>query len=171
MKTNKKELGELLEQLDLDDNQVTQTLEDIQLGDELLDQFDRIPVDPAILSRVEAKMRQIPVPQPRTAGNGWRQVAVMAASLLIVLGLTILIKPSSQADAYFESELDGYWQQSFVMENETKRQVDDMILSEVLQCWSDVEWDVDDILDPQDDGQQNPLDVSRNDWMGHRLCE
>ena len=171
MNTHEKELGELLEQLDLDEDQVKDTLEDIQLGDELMDQYDRIEVDPAILSRIEVQLRLAPMARSHTTSNWWREVAVMAASLLIVLGATLYIKPSSQADAAFESETDGYWQQAFVMENETKREVDDMILSEVLQCWADVEWDVDDILDPQDDGQQNPLDVSRNDWIGQQLCE
>jgi len=171
MNTHEKELGELLEQLDLDEDQVKDTLEDIQLGDELMDQFDRISVDPAILTRVDAKIRQTPLLQFQTAGHWWRQVVVMAASLLIVLGVTLFINPSSPYDSYLDDELDGYWQQALVMENETKREVDDMILSEVLQCWSDAEWDVDDILDPQDDGQQNPLDVSRNDWIGHLLCE
>jgi len=171
MNTNEKELGELLGQLDLDENQVIQTLEDIQLGDELLEQYDRIVVDPAILNRVEARLRQVPTPRPETAGNWWREVAVMAASLLIVLGMTILIKPTSQPALLLGDQSDSYWQQAWVMENETKRDVDDMILSEVLQCWSDVEWDVDDILGPLDDGQPNPLDVGQNDWIGHQLCE
>ena len=171
MNTNEKELGELLGQLDLDENQVIQTLEDIQLGDELLEQYDRIAVNPALLRRVEAKMRQAPILQPPTADNWWRQVAVMAASLLIVLGVTILIKPQSTPALLLGDQSDSYWQQAWVMENEIKRDVDDMILSEVLQCWSDAEWDVDDILGPQDDGQPNPLDVSRTNWIGHRLCE
>ncbi len=171
MKTNDKELGELLEQLDLDDNQVVQTLEDIQRGDKLMDQYDRIEVDPALLSRVEAQLRLAPIPRPHTAGNWWLQVAVMAASLLIVLGVTILMKPSSQRDPVLDDELQGYWQQALVIENETKREVDDMILSEVLQCWSDAEWEVDDILGPENDGYQNPLEIGRSDWIGHQLCE
>jgi len=171
MNIKEKELVELLEQLDLDEKRAKQTLEDIQRVDELLEQYDQIEVDPVILDRVEAQLLRAPISPSHTESSWWRQVAVMAAALLMVLGVTILIRPQSQTSTVLDDELDGYWQQALVMENETKRDVDGMILSEVLQCWSEAEWEVSEILGAEDDGQQNPLQIGRSDWIGHQLCE
>jgi len=171
MNHNKIELGELLEQLDLDENQIRQTLADIQRGDELLEQCDRIVVDPALINRVAARLRRAPTSQSHIAGNRWLSVAALAASLLIVLGVTILIKPASPPAISLGDESDSYRQQAWMREFEIKRDVDDMILSEVLHCWSEAEWEVDDILGPKNDGPQNPLNVGRSPWSGPRFVE
>ena len=168
-----KELYDLLMKHNMSENQAQAAVDDIRRGDDLMCRHDRLQVDPTILARTKARVRQEPDrSQRRRTGYDWGQrTAVQAAALIIAMGLIIYLMPQKTFGPHPNEDTSAYWYQVLVQENEFDQEINDMFLSEVLKCWSEVEWKVDDILGPDTDSEPNPIDVSRIVWIGHQLCE
>jgi hypothetical protein len=172
------ELNELLANLDLSEDQVRTTLHDIQQGDDLMRLHDQLPIDPAVLTRTKARLQPESIrSQPRPTRFAWPQrAAVQAAALILALGLTIYWSQQNTPKIHPDYLAGSYWQQALIQENDFDRNINDMKLSEVLKCWSEVQWEVDDILDPDSDSEPNPInqnliDVSTIAWIGPDLCQ
>ena len=90
MSTNDKELLDLLAQFSLSEDQLRAAIDDIRRGDDLISRHDQVEVAPAVLARVKAGVReQLSRTERRRVGYGWPlRAAVIAASLIIALGLT-----------------------------------------------------------------------------------
>ena len=75
----------------------------------------------------------------------------------MAMGLSIYWMSQKTGGPLPRDDTSAYWQQALMQENEYDQNVDDMILSEVLQCWSEVEWNVEDILGTDSDGQEDSI--------------
>ena len=168
-----KELYDLLMKHNMSENQTLAAVDDIRRGDDLMRRHNRLPVDPTILARTKARVRQEPDrSQRRRTGYGWGQrAAVQAAALIIAMGLIIYLMPQKTAERHPNEDTSAYWYQVLVQENEVDQEINEMVFSEVLKCWSEVEWEVDDILEPDIDSEPNPIDVSTFSRAGPRFCE
>ncbi|KPK76585.1 MAG: hypothetical protein AMJ79_06185 [Phycisphaerae bacterium SM23_30] len=168
-----KELYDLPVQLALGEDQARAALEEIKQGDDLMRRLDQIQVDPEVLDRTEARVRQAPErSEYKRRDFGWpSRAAVLAASLIIALGLIIYLMPQKTGMPPSDYDTGVYWQQVLIQENEVDQEVSDMVLSEVLKCWSEVDWKVDDILGSDSELEPDSIDVSQTLWAGPRLCQ
>jgi len=159
------ELDQVLAELRYPPDEARQLAQDIRQGEELLRREDSLRPDPAVLARTAQRLREelkrSPAhdqPSPRPAAPSWapwaaRAAAVAALLLLVLSGWWMLGDywskkynppnpgPKTRRQVSFEEGLP-LWELALGQPEETRQEIDSLLLSEVLALWGRENWDV-----------------------------
>ncbi|MBN1846285.1 MAG: hypothetical protein JW810_11420 [Sedimentisphaerales bacterium] len=172
-------LEDLLSQTGADPSQIPEIAEDIRQGLELLLRHDRVEIPSDLLGRIEGRIRQeLKMPTGRYVRPRFvwyhqvRRAAALAAVLLLAfLGMSIWTEhfrptgrnggtmtsdegPSSAEIAAAETQL---WRLNLVQMDEPAVDMDDLLISEVVQLWSDSDWEVDKVFEEKEPSHEKPM--------------
>jgi len=169
MKNKNNEINELIEQLSLPPQQAREIIRDIQQGDQLLNQASHPEPPEHLIRRIE---QSLPQQHPRTV---WlKTVRRIAAVLMIGLTLALVSQwekihspdsssnqsniPATRSDTdIFDDELN-IWDLALIQQAQ-EQNVDDMLYSEILILWEDLNGEADNIskINPSTENPQQYL--------------
>ena len=175
-KKSDKELIEQFIQLGYTESDAEQAARDISETEMFLQQEDHIEPSPALMQGLEAQIRSELSPQTNRFHNSvWlKRVGTIAAAVAIVFIAIIAFQgnnnestepaPNRKSDIpMVKSETPELWKLELVELEEPVLQVDDLVISEVLELWTEAEWDIENLF-----GKEKEHEVQITDYAGIR---
>ena len=178
-----KELIEQLMQSGCTEADAEQTARDISETERFLQQEDRIEPSPQFMQRLEAQIRsELATRANRFAYPVWlkRVGAIAAAVAIITLGIVAvaLMKnyktnpiPNLPPDPFIvQEQTPELWELELVEFEEPVLKVDDLVISEVLELWTEAQWDIENLFGKENDHETQITDYAGIRRIGHRYA-
>jgi hypothetical protein len=171
-----KELMEQLIQLGYTEADAEQTARDISETELFLQREDGIEPSPAFMQGLETHIRSELSPQTnRFHYSVWlKRVGTIAAAVAIVFIAIIAFQRNNNESTestsgqepeapLVKTEAPELWELELVEFEEPVLQVDDLVISEVLELWTEAEWDIENLF-----GKENDHEAQITDYAGIR---
>lgn len=165
-----KELIERLIRLGYTEADAERTASEIGETEQFLHNQDRVEPSPQFMQRLESLIRtELATRANRFAYPVWfkRAGAIAAAVAIVTLGVVALMLMKNYKTnpvpgmpprpEFVQEKTPELWELELVEFEEPVLQVDDLVISEVLELWTEAQWDIENLF-----GKENDHDESQN---------
>jgi len=182
-KKSDKELIEQLMQLGYSEAAAERTASEISETEQFLYHQDHVEPSAQFMQRLESQIRtELATRANRFVYPVWlkRVGAIAAAVAIVTLGAVALmlmknykIKSISETppeSKYVQEDTPELWELELVEFEEPVLQVDDLVISEVLELWTEAEWDIENLFGKENDHETQITDYAGIRRISHRFA-
>ena len=178
-----KELIEHLKQLGSNEADAQQTAREICESEQFLHNQDHIEPSPQFMQRLESQIRsELAIRTKRFPYPVWiKRMGSVAAAVAIIFIAIIAFRgnqkespeptpPLPSGQYVKETEAPELWELELVEFEEPVLQVDDLVISEVLELWTEAEWDIENLFGKENDHEPQITDYAGMRRVSHRYA-
>jgi len=176
-----KELIEQLKQLGTSEADAQQTAREICETEQFLQHQDPIEPSPAFMQGLETQLRrELESRAHRNRYPVWlKRVGSVAAAAAIVFIAIIAFRGNNttpvpthkpEPDKIVKEKAPELWELELVEFEEPVLQVDDLVISEVLELWTEAEWDIENLFGKENDHEPQITDYAGILRVSHRYA-
>jgi hypothetical protein len=180
-KEPEKELIEQLMQSGCTESEAEQTIREINEAEQFLYNQDRVEPSPQFMQRLESQIRsELTIRANRFAYPVWlKRVGAIAAAVAIVFIAIIAFRGNQKESkriitppppAEYVTESPELWELELVEFEEPVLQVDDLVISEVLELWTEAQWDIENLFGKENDHEFQITDYAGILCVSHRYA-
>ncbi len=178
-----KELIEQLMQSGCTEADAKQTAREISESEQFLHNQDHVEPSPQFMQGLESQIRsELAIPKNRFQYPVWlKRVGTIAAAAAIVVIAIIAFRGSNKESTQptriippkivvKETEAPELWELELVEFEEPVLQVDDLVISEVLELWTEAQWDIENLFGKENDHETQITDYAGIRRISHRYA-
>ena len=176
-----KEVIEQLMQSGYTEADAKQTIREISETEQFLYHQDHVEPSPQFMQRLESQIRsELAIPKNRLQYPVWlKRVGSVAAAAAIVFIAIIAFRGNNttpvpthktETDKIVKEKAPELWELELVEFEEPVLQVDDLVISEVLELWTEAEWDIENLFGKENDHEPQITDYAGILRVSHRYA-